>query len=162
MLDSDGYRANVGIVLLNSKQQVWWGKRINQEAWQFPQGGIQTDETPTQAMWRELQEETGLLPDHAQIITHIPEWIHYDVPASFISHKQRGLYRGQKQIWFLLQLMVPDHYVRVDSDLDAEFDDWCWCDYDSQQLLQQVIDFKKPVYEQVLEFFSSHLKTKYE
>ena len=68
MLDREGYRPNVGIILANRKNEVFWGKRINQHAWQFPQGGINRGETPVDAMYRELEEEIGLEPPHVQIL----------------------------------------------------------------------------------------------
>ena len=64
MLDKEGYRPNVGIILANSRNEVFWGKRVNQHAWQFPQGGIKHGETPVQAMYRELEEEIGSRAAH--------------------------------------------------------------------------------------------------
>ncbi len=60
MLDREGFRPNVGIILLNARNEVFWGKRLREHSWQFPQGGIKYGETPVQAMYRELHEETGL------------------------------------------------------------------------------------------------------
>ena len=68
MLDRDGYRPNVGIIIANLRNQVFWGKRVHQHAWQFPQGGIKHGETPKSAMYRELGEEIGLRPEHVQIL----------------------------------------------------------------------------------------------
>ena len=68
MLDRDGFRPNVGIILLNQRNQVFWGKRIRTHSWQFPQGGIDRGESPEQAMFRELHEEVGLMPDHVRIV----------------------------------------------------------------------------------------------
>ena len=84
MLDREGYRPNVGIVLLNSHNEVFWGKRVGQHSWQFPQGGIQHGESPEQAMYRELHEEVGLLPEHVQIIGRTKDWLRYDVPEEFL------------------------------------------------------------------------------
>jgi len=75
MLDREGFRPNVGIILLNQKNQVFWGKRIRTHSWQFPQGGINYGETPEQAMFRELHEEVGLLPDHVRIIARTRDWL---------------------------------------------------------------------------------------
>ena len=74
MLDREGFRPNVGIILLNHKSQVFWGKRIRTHSWQFPQGGIKYGETPEQAMFRELHEEVGLVPDHVRIIARTRDW----------------------------------------------------------------------------------------
>ena len=107
MIDRDGYRPNVAIVLCNSRNQVFWGKRIKEHAWQFPQGGIKPGETPEQAMYRELQEETGLEPQHVKILGRTREWLHYNVPIHWVKREWRGTYKGQKQIWFLLRLVGP-------------------------------------------------------
>ena len=107
MLDRDGFRPNVGIILLNHRNQVFWGKRIRTHSWQFPQGGINHGETPEQAMFRELHEEVGLTQDHVRIVARTRDWLRYEVPTHFIRRDARGHYRGQKQIWFLLQLTRP-------------------------------------------------------
>ena len=112
MLDREGYRPNVGIILLNARNQVFWGKRLRTHSWQFPQGGIKYGESPEQAMFRELHEEVGLHPDHVQILARTRDWLRYEVPDHFIRKDARGHYKGQKQIWFLLRLMGRD------SDLD--------------------------------------------
>ena len=74
MLDRDGFRPNVGIILLNQKNQVFWGKRIRTHSWQFPQGGIDRGESPEQAMFRELHEEVGLKPDHVRVVARTRDW----------------------------------------------------------------------------------------
>ena len=108
MLDRDGFRPNVGIILLNQKSQVFWGKRIRTHSWQFPQGGIDRGENPEQAMFRELHEEVGLHPHHVQVLARTRDWLRYEVPDRFIRRDARGHYKGQKQIWFLLQLVGHD------------------------------------------------------
>ncbi len=108
MIDRDGYRPNVAIVLVNGRNQVFWGKRVKEHAWQFPQGGIKVGETPEQAMFRELQEETGLLPQHVKILGRTRDWLHYNVPTHWVKREWRGTYKGQKQIWFLLRLVGRD------------------------------------------------------
>lgn len=72
MIDPDGYRPNVGIVLMRQDGQVFWARRVRRDGWQFPQGGMNTDETPVEAMYRELQEETGLLPEHVEVLGRRP------------------------------------------------------------------------------------------
>src|ERR1044072_7975695 len=104
MIDRDGYRPNVGIVLCNGKDEVFWGKRVREHSWQFPQGGIKPGETPELAMYRELREEVGLSPHHVRILGRTRDWLRYDVPDQWIKRDWRGNYRGQKQIWFLLRL----------------------------------------------------------
>jgi putative (di)nucleoside polyphosphate hydrolase len=101
MLDKDGFRPNVGIILLNQRNEVFWGKRVRQHSWQFPQGGIKFGESPEQAMFRELYEEVGLKPEHVKIVARTRDWLRYEVPEQWIRRDMRGNYRGQKQIWYL-------------------------------------------------------------
>jgi putative (di)nucleoside polyphosphate hydrolase len=148
MLDRDGYRPNVGIILCNAKNEVFWGKRIKEHSWQFPQGGIKVGETPEQAMYRELQEEVGLLPSHVRILGRTRDWLRYDVPTHWIKREWRGSYRGQKQIWFLLRLVGRDCDVSLRASSHPEFDAWRWNTYWVQ--LDNVIEFKRSVYQQAL------------
>ena len=131
MLDRDGFRPNVGIILLNQKNQVFWGKRIRTHSWQFPQGGIDRGETPEQAMIRELHEEVGLQRD------------------------ARGHYKGQKQIWFLLQLVGHDWDLNLRATEHPEFDAWRWNDY--WVPLEAVVEFKRGVYEMALTELARYL-----
>jgi putative (di)nucleoside polyphosphate hydrolase len=108
MLDKDGYRPNVGIILLNGRNEVFWGKRVKQHSWQFPQGGIKYGESPEHAMFRELWEEVGLKSEHVKIVGRTRDWLRYDVPDQWVRRDLRGNYRGQKQIWFLLRLTGRD------------------------------------------------------
>ncbi len=148
MLDKNGFRPNVGIILLNSKKQVFWGKRVREHAWQFPQGGIKYGETPTQAMYRELQEEVGLLPEHIQIVGRTRDWLRYEVPDHWIRREWRGHYRGQKQIWFLIKLVSNDSNISLRATKHPEFDAWRWSDYWIP--LKSVIEFKRDVYRRAL------------
>ncbi|MDP3304095.1 MAG: RNA pyrophosphohydrolase, partial [Methylotenera sp.] len=111
MLDRDGFRPNVGIILCNASNQVFWGKRIREHAWQFPQGGINYGESPEQAMYRELMEEVGLRPEHVKILGRTKDWLRYEVPTSWVKREWRGSYRGQKQIWYLLRMVGRDSDV---------------------------------------------------
>jgi putative (di)nucleoside polyphosphate hydrolase len=155
MLDRDGFRPNVGIILLNQRNQVFWGKRIRTHSWQFPQGGIKYGETPEQAMFRELQEEVGLLPEHVRIIARTREWLRYEVPDHYIRKDARGHYRGQKQIWFLLQLMGRDSDMNLRATSHPEFDAWRWNEY--WVPLDVVIEFKRDVYQMALTELSRFL-----
>jgi len=121
MLDREGFRPNVGIILLNQKNQVFWGKRIRTHSWQFPQGGIDRGETPEQAMFRELHEEVGLLAEHVRIVARTRDWLRYEVPDRYVRRDARGFYKGQKQIWFLLQMVVPDHHLNLRATDHPEF-----------------------------------------
>jgi len=160
MLDREGYRPNVGIVLLNSHNEVFWGKRVGQHSWQFPQGGIQHGESPEQAMYRELQEEVGLLPEHVQIIGRTRDWLRYDVPEEYLRRQNatrvhRTAYRGQKQIWFLLRLVGLDSDIQLRASEHPEFDAWRWVPFWIQ--LDTVVDFKRDVYELALSELARYL-----
>jgi putative (di)nucleoside polyphosphate hydrolase len=148
MLDEQGYRPNVGIVLLNAHNQVFWGKRIKQHSWQFPQGGIDEGELPEQAMYRELWEEVGLRPEHVSLIGRTQDWLHYTVPEHWIKREWRGTYKGQKQIWFALRLLAKDHRINLRATPKPEFDAWRWANYWIE--LDTVIEFKRNVYERAL------------
>ncbi|MFW7341516.1 RNA pyrophosphohydrolase [Pollutimonas sp. H1-120] len=144
MLDREGYRPNVGIILVNQKNEVFWGKRIREHAWQFPQGGIKYGESPIQAMYRELHEEVGLQPEHVRILGRTREWLRYNVPSNFVRRDSRGHYKGQKQIWFLLRLVGRDSDVSLRASHSPEFDAWRWSPY--WVPLEAVIEFKREVY----------------
>ena len=148
MLDREGYRPNVGIILCNAKNEVFWGKRIREQSWQIPPGGIKRGETPEEAMFRELHEEVGLLPEHVRILGRTKGWLRYEVPTHWIKREWRGSYKGQKQIWFLLRLVGRDSDVCLRATSKPEFDAWRWNDY--WVPLDAVIEFKRTVYEQAL------------
>ena len=159
MLDKEGYRPNVGIILANQRNEVFWGKRVNQHAWQFPQGGIKPGETPLQAMYRELEEEIGLDRGHVRILGRTREWLRYQVPERWARRqresrdanpggKQSAGYRGQKQIWYLLRMVGRDCDVRLRASGHPEFDAWRWHDY--WVPVEAVIEFKRDVYRQAL------------
>ena len=156
MIDRDGYRPNVAIVLVNSRNQVFWGKRVKEHAWQFPQGGIKPGESPEEAMYRELNEETGLAPQHVRILGRTRDWLHYDVPTHWVKREWRGTYKGQKQIWFLLRLVGRDCDISLRASGHPEFDAWRWHDY--WVPLESVIDFKRESYRLGLEQLASYLE----
>lgn len=155
MIDRDGYRPNVGIVLCNAKNDVFWGKRIREHSWQFPQGGIKSGETPEQAMYRELREEVGLQPQHVRILGRTRGWLHYDVPQQWVRREWRGSYKGQKQIWFLLRLVGRDCDVSLRATSHPEFDAWRWHNYWIP--LESVIEFKREVYRLALNELVAYL-----
>lgn len=148
MLDREGYRPNVGIILTNQRNEVFWGKRIREHSWQFPQGGIKRGESPEQAMFRELHEEIGLKPEHVRILGRTRDWLRYDVPKQWVRREWRGTYRGQKQIWFLLRLTGRDSDVSLRATEKPEFDAWRWSSYWIP--IGTVIEFKRDVYERAL------------
>ena len=156
MIDNEGYRPNVGIIILNDNNKVLWAKRVAEDAWQFPQGGIKKGESPEVAMYRELMEEVGLSSDHIQIIGKTKNWLRYDVPSQWLRRDGSSHYKGQKQIWFLLKFIGKDSDVFLTNSEKPEFDSWRWDDYWSP--LNQVVDFKREVYEKALTELSDYLK----
>ena len=155
MIDKEGYRPNVGIVILNDDNKVLWAKRVAEDAWQFPQGGINEGESPEVAMYRELMEEVGLSSDHVKIIGKTKNWLRYDVPTQWMRSDSNTHFRGQKQLWFLLKFIGKDSDIFLTNSESPEFDSWRWDDFWSP--LDQVIDFKREVYEKALTELSVHL-----
>ena len=148
MIDKEGFRANVGIILANCDGEVFWGKRIGQTSWQFPQGGIDPGETPLEAMYRELHEETGLLAKHVEVIGCTKDWLRYRLPKHMIRHRSNPTCIGQKQRWFLLRLTCSDNSVNLRATNIPEFDGWRWVDYSYPA--QEVVYFKRQVYEMAM------------
>ncbi|HDY83165.1 MAG: RNA pyrophosphohydrolase [Gammaproteobacteria bacterium] len=145
MIDSDGFRANVGIVLANDRGQVLWARRVGgRDAWQFPQGGIDRGESPEQALYRELREEVGLSRDAVEVLGSTRGWLRYRLPQRFIRKGQEPSCIGQKQKWFLLRMLKDDVAVQLDQNDKPEFDQWQWVSY--WYPLNQVISFKREVY----------------
>lgn len=148
MIDAEGYRANVAIVMTNGQGKLFWAKRVGMDAWQFPQGGIKPDETAEKAMYRELHEETGLQPDHVEVIGFTNGWLRYQLPKRFIRKNSNPLCIGQKQVWYLLKLLANESHVKLDTSSSPEFDLWRWIDF--WEPVKQVIEFKRPVYKKAL------------
>ncbi|MEZ5502121.1 MAG: RNA pyrophosphohydrolase [Halioglobus sp.] len=149
MIDSDGFRPNVGIMLANDQGQLLWARRVGgHDAWQFPQGGIGVGETPEQALYRELHEEVGLLPEAVEVLGATKGWLRYRLPRRFIREGQKPLCIGQKQKWFLLRLLEEDAAVQLNLNDKPEFDHWQWVSY--WYPLNQVISFKREVYRRAL------------
>jgi putative (di)nucleoside polyphosphate hydrolase len=148
MIDEHGYRPNVGIILCNDARLVLWARRSGQVGWQFPQGGVRPNESPEEAMFRELREEVGLTPTHVQVLGRTRDWLRYDIPPAFRRRSPHNAIRGQKQIWFLLHLLGSEADVRLDASVRPEFDAWRWIEYWSA--LDQIVAFKREVYRQAL------------
>ncbi|MEE9351771.1 MAG: RNA pyrophosphohydrolase [Thiotrichaceae bacterium] len=156
MIDKDGFRANVGIVVCNCEGRVFWGKRIGQHSWQFPQGGIDPGETAEEAMYRELQEETGLLPEDVRIVGCTTDWLRYRLPKHMIRRHSTPVCIGQKQRWFLLHLVNADSCFNLRSTNKPEFDGWRWVDY--WEPASEVVYFKRSVYKKALKELAPILK----
>ena len=156
MIDKEGYRPNVGIVLANDQGQVLWARRVGgRDAWQFPQGGINRGETPEQALYRELEEEIGLSPDSVEVLAVTRGWLRYRLPKRFIRKGQKPLCIGQKQKWFLLRMLDSDDAVKLDLNAKPEFDHWQWVSY--WDPLNQVISFKREVYRRAMKELAAPL-----
>ena len=152
MIDSEGYRPNVGIILCNDRNQVFWARRINQDSWQFPQGGIKRDELPEEALFRELKEEVGLTPDAVEIVAGTRGWLRYRLPKKMIRHDSHPICVGQKQKWFMLKLVAEESMICMDSCEQPEFDGWRWVSY--WYPLGQVVSFKREVYRRAMKEFA--------
>lgn len=153
MIDNDGFRPNVGIVLTNAQGQLLWARRVGgQDAWQFPQGGINAHETPEQALFRELHEEVGLFPEDVEILACTGGWLRYRLPSRLVRHNSQPLCVGQKQKWFLLRLRTDDSHICLENGGRAEFDDWRWVSY--WYPLSKVVSFKRDVYRRALKELS--------
>ena len=127
LIDSEGYRPNVGIIVANDDGRVLWAKRIGQEGWQFPQGGIKAKEDPEEAVFRELREEIGLQKHEVEIVAATRGWLRYRLPKRLL--RQNSDFVGQKQKWFLLKMLAADTEVKFDVSTTPEFDHWQWVSY---------------------------------
>lgn len=152
MIDNDGYRPNVGIVICNRKGQVLWARRYGQNSWQFPQGGINSGEMLEQAMYRELFEEVGLTKKDVKILAFTRNWLRYKLPKRLVRWDTKPVCIGQKQRWFLLQLVCDDIEINMQKNHIPEFDDWRWVSY--WYPVRQVVSFKRDVYRRVMKEFS--------
>jgi len=152
VIDKAGYRYGVGIVLVNDNRQVFFAKRVGMPAWQFPQGGIKEDETPEQAMFRELKEEIGLNPEDVKVMTSTRRWLRYRLPQRLVRHYTKPICIGQKQKWFLLRLINQDAKFDLQANHNPEFDSWAWVSY--WYPLRQVVIFKRRVYVMALKEFA--------
>lgn len=148
VIDPDGYRPNVGIVLMHGDGRVFWARRVRRDGWQFPQGGMNSDETPLEAMYRELREETGLGPEHVDVLGVTPGWLRYKLPRRAIRRHDKLVCIGQKQVWYLLKLTGQDSDVRLDQTETPEFDAWRWVDF--WYPVEHVVTFKRGVYASAL------------
>ena len=148
MIDSDGFRPNVGIILANGAGQVLWARRVGQDAWQFPQGGIKAHESPEEALYRELCEELGLHPGDVEIMGSTRGWLRYNLPKRYIRKNCSPVCIGQKQVWFLLRLMGRESAVKLNACRRPEFDGWKWVNYWHPS--REVIFFKREVYRRAL------------
>ena len=148
MIDSEGFRPNVGIMVANTRGEVLWAQRIGQDAWQFPQGGIAEGESPEEALYRELDEEIGLQRGDVKIVSCTRGWLRYKLPQRLVRRDSKPLCIGQKQKWFLLEMLADDNKVTLNNSHKPEFDGWRWVSY--WYPLGQVVPFKRDVYRRAM------------
>jgi len=148
------YRSNVGIMMVNEKGYVFVGQRLdnNQNAWQMPQGGIDAGEDPETAAYRELLEETGVKKQDVRFVASSCQWLSYDLPEDLIPILWNGKFRGQKQKWFLFKFLGEDGDINIATE-HPEFSKWKWIS--KENLLKEIVPFKKSVYENVLKEFKN-------
>ena len=148
------YRSNVGIMMVNEKGYVFVGQRLdnNQNAWQMPQGGIDAGEDPETAAYRELLEETGVKKQDVRFVASSSKWLSYDLPEDLIPILWNGKFRGQKQKWFLFNFLGEDGDINIATE-HPEFSKWKWIS--KENLLKEIVPFKKSVYENVLKEFKN-------
>ena len=148
-IDGQGFRANVGIVLMRDDGQVFLGGRTGGRGWQFPQGGIRRGEQVEDALFRELEEEVGLRADEVEVVAGTADWLRYRLPRQYVRRHSTPLCIGQKQRWFLLRLRAAEDRLRFDRTLEPpEFDRWRWADW--WEPVREVIYFKREVYRRAL------------
>jgi len=149
LVDADGFRPNVGIILSNTHGQVLWARRVGgHDAWQFPQGGIQANESVEEALYRELFEEVGLESASVEVLGRTRGWLRYRLPRRLRRYNSTPGFKGQKQKWFLLRMLGDDALVHMDTTDKPEFDHWRWVSY--WYPVGQVVDFKRDVYRRAL------------
>ena len=147
-IDAEGYRANVGIILVNAEGKLLLGGRVGARGWQFPQGGVLQGEAPEVAMYRELHEEIGLTRDDVELLSVTDDWLRYKLPRKFVRKNSVPLCIGQKQRWFLLRLRSGEEALRFDCCDKPEFDRVRWVDF--WRPVSEVIYFKRRVYARAL------------
>ena len=147
-------RIGVGIVVLNSKNQVFVGKRKDNpfNNWQMPQGGVDLDEPLLIAMKRELKEETSI--KNIEVLKEFDQWFEYELPENLIGKIWKGKYRGQKQKWFIVRFIGPENEININTK-NPEFIEWKWINM--FLLPDLIVSFKKNIYKKVLDELKKYI-----
>lgn len=143
-------------MVLNSDNKVFVGKRLDSKGdiWQMPQGGIDGDETPLEAAYRELLEETSI--SSVDLISESTKWFFYDVPEFLVGKLWGGRFRGQKQKWVLFRFTGDETEINISTN-HAEFEEWKWVSV--EELPELVVSFKKKLYQSIVKEFSGNLES---
>ena len=145
------YRLGVGLVIINDQLEIFTGRRLdNTKAWQMPQGGIDNNEIPLEAAYREMYEETGIRKSKVTLIKQSKTWYRYDLPQEIQSKFWGGKFRGQSQKWFLFKFIGTEFDINIETK-DQEFSDWKWSN--KTEMLDSIVPFKKSLYQSVLKDF---------
>ncbi|OGT30809.1 MAG: RNA pyrophosphohydrolase [Gammaproteobacteria bacterium RIFCSPHIGHO2_12_FULL_35_23] len=152
MIDQRGFRLGVAMIILNSRNRIFWARRIGGNGWQFPQGGLLDDEPTLDAMYRELYEEVGLVQADVEIVAESKCWLYYYLPRHLVRRNTQPLCIGQKQKWYLLRLKNDQAEFDFATAELPEFDDYRWVSY--WYPLKQVIFFKRKLYQRILHEFA--------
>ncbi len=154
-IDSEGFRANVGIILCNGEGRLLLAGRIGSKGWQFPQGGVMRGESAEEAMYRELKEEVGLDVTDVEVLGSTADWLKYRLPEKYMRHGSVPLCIGQKQRWFILKLISSEDNLQLDCCETPEFDRWRWVEF--WRPVNEVIYFKRRVYVRALHELGPHV-----
>ncbi len=154
--DTLPYRPAAGVMLINGEGKVFVAQRLDStlEAWQMPQGGLDEGEEPLSGALRELEEETGIRPEHVEVIARCPNELFYDLPPDLVGKLWKGRWRGQRQSWFLARFTGRDEDIDIQT-AHPEFRAWKWAD--PEELPAMIVPFKKKLYEDILSAFREWL-----
>jgi putative (di)nucleoside polyphosphate hydrolase len=150
------YRPCVGLMVVNTRKNFFTAQRLDftSTAWQMPQGGIDKGEEALHAAYRELSEETSITENDVELLAVSRDWFRYDLPKELVSKLWNGLYRGQKQKWFLMRFIGNDDDINLNTEI-PEFSCWRWST--RQQLIESIVPFKKDLYRAVVKEFQPFL-----